>query len=256
MFWFRIVAALLYLPKNAGSAGIGYPLDYRGRRLTTLNNRLDLNRSMMTRFRIATALLLVVPLLLSACDLFGDDDDPDIARATFRATVSGDLDDDLSGEAFYTVADSAVAEDPRGAFYLFFLDVSNSDTSLAAIARPGMDIPGEGNHEIGSFFQASQNPETFEGFVALYASQDVEAALASSSGELNISNAEEDLLEGTFSFAAEELFTFGGSEPIDAEVEGTFSAEFRDIEDLEDILEPIDEPTAASKAGPLSSILR
>ena len=181
-------------------------------------------------------LLLVAGLSVSACDAVGGEDEPDLEGGTFSLTASGDVEEEVSGKAYFAVADSAQAGDARGAFYLFFLDTSGEDSAAIALARPGMDIPEEDTYDIGSFREASNNPESFDSFVATYQSQQSETFLGSTDGELDISSASSSTLTGTFSFSAEELVLFGDTTRAEADIDGQFSAERRDYDELEDVL--------------------
>lgn len=191
---------------------------------------------MRTKTTAVSFLLAILIFALGACDLIGGDDDEgiDLESATFEASVEGDVERDFTGEAYYTSVDSTVTGSSEGGFAILLITMTDSDTSAIAFQRSGEDVPGEGSYDISTIGVNDDGLEDVDGFVATYISSSAEAQFLSESGELTIVQAENGQLEGTFSFEAEEFTFFGGGEDdMRIEVNGAFSAEFENYDELQ-----------------------
>ncbi|HYE95007.1 MAG TPA: hypothetical protein VD962_02260 [Rubricoccaceae bacterium] len=166
--------------------------------------------------------LLPVLVLLAACDTV---DDGEIGPGDAELTLTGDVDDDFEGDAFYTTFNDNGT--PVFALLFFRGDLSDSDRddyAFAAVSRPG-DRPGVGVFTISD---EGSNPDLFRGqYADLEDADEPEArgpVLSAREGVLTITRFDNGLLNGSFRFEGRGLDLPDRSTFINATVSGTFEA--------------------------------
>jgi len=176
-----------------------------------------------------TGRLLRAPLLaaLALFALAGCDEEGLGLNGEYVATVSGDVNADYTGEAYYTVFDNGSG--PVFALLFFRGDLFDNDEdeyAYVALWREG-DRPGTGVYPIES---AQTAPAAFAASYADLVDADTPEAtgpvLTATEGVLTLTHFEADFLSGSFRFDGRGLYLPATDDFVSATVDGTFEARY------------------------------
>lgn len=187
----------------------------------------------MRRFSLLPALLLSVALTfsLTACD--SNDDDNDNGGGTnvgnSSVTVTGDITDSFSGNAYFVVDEED--EDVNFAIALISGAITNPNSGqVVALGRDG-GRPGTGTYTIDT---EGTNTD-FHGGYTNYEDESDFSGVVADSGTLQITSSSASRIVGTFTFTGRAI---DSDAPMDttrtATVEGDFEAEFIDTDNVPD----------------------
>jgi hypothetical protein len=171
---------------------------------------------------LLTLLLLAGALPLAGCDEEGLDLDGE-----HISTVSGDVDVDYTGRAYYTTFDNG--DGPVFVLLFFRGDLADNDEdeyAYVALWRQGAR-PGTGVYAVNSQDTA---PTAFAGsYTDLVNAESAEASgptLSATDGVLSITDVDTGRFTGSFRFDGQGLFLPDTDEFIAASVDGTFEARY------------------------------
>ena len=172
---------------------------------------------------------LFLSIVVAGLAAAGCDPVTGLGAGDFEATISGDVDAALAGDAFWTV----VQDDGAQTFVLILFndDINANDREdyhFIAVSRAGPQ-PGVGVFAVDN---DQPNPPTFRGQYANLADADEPTAagpvLGATGGVLTVTRVDTGLMTGSFRFDAEGLLLPETSAFITGTLDGTFDARFLD----------------------------
>jgi hypothetical protein len=172
---------------------------------------------------------LAAALAATALVAGGCDEMTGLGTGDFLATITGDIQADLAGDAYWTV----VEDGGRSTFMLilFHGDINDNDREryhFVSISRSGAR-PGVGVYSVDN---DEPNPPAFRGqYADLTEADEPEAAgpvLGATGGVFTITRIESGLMTGSFRFDASGLLLPDTGMFISGTLDGTFDARFLD----------------------------
>lgn len=172
---------------------------------------------------------LALGIAATAVTAGGCDEVIGLGNGDFEATISGDIDAALAGDAFWTVVDDNGSS--TFVLILFNDDINSNDREdyhFIALSRAGAE-PGVGVFAVDN---DQPNPPTFRGQYANLAEADEPTAtgpiLGATGGVFTITRFDSGLMTGSFRFDAEGLLLPDTGAFITGTLDGTFDARFLD----------------------------
>ncbi len=172
---------------------------------------------------LALSMALVLPFAVTACgdDSTGPDDQ---GTGTFSATVSGDVSDNFSGEAFFG---EGTDPDTGETGWILWLTTSESETTGKAVyfVREG-SRPGTGTHSLANMENDELQPGVIGAMMIDYESESFSGVFVSTGGSLVLNESGNDRMKGSFTIQATG-FTVEAGAPVEASV--TITGQFDGI---------------------------
>jgi hypothetical protein len=172
---------------------------------------------------------LAAALAATALGAAGCDEVTGLGSGDFLATITGDVEADLAGDAYWTI----VEEGGQSTFMLILFqgDINDNDREryhFVSISRSGAR-PGVGVYSVDN---DEPNPPAFRGqYADLIEADEPEASgpvLGATGGVFTITRIESGLMTGSFRFDASGLMLPDTGMFISGTVDGTFDARFLD----------------------------
>lgn len=161
-----------------------------------------------------TVLAALAIMTLAAC---GDDATGPVDNDySYEVTVSGDMEAEFSGLAFF----GSDTDDDGDAAFAILLG-GQTDDDVITVMRDGAARPGVGTYDIGV---PEEGSEDFVGMLITATGEELEGVFISVEGELTITESSATRLVGTVDFTATGFLGDDIEEELTVRIEGTFRA--------------------------------